>query len=86
MSEMFYATPNQMYRINKLTHILSGIGGAPTASMPISKSDADALIKDMNKAEKLLGNPETEKPKRVKRLKKAKPCRDEEIKIIKISI
>ena len=86
MSEMFYATPNQMYRINKLTHILSGISGAPTASLPISKSDADALIKDMNKAEKRLGNPETEKPKRANRLKEAKPCRDEEIKVIKISI
>lgn len=83
---MFYATPNQMYRINKLTHILSGIGGAPTVSLPISKSDANALIKDMNEAEKLLGNFETEKPKRVKRLKKAKPDRDGEIKVIKISI
>ena len=86
MSEMFYATPNQMYRINKLTHLLSGASGSPSASLPISKSDADALIKDMIKAEKLLSNSDTEEPKKAKRLKRAKPNRDDEIKVIKISI
>jgi len=83
---MLYATPKQMYVINKLTHILTGISEAPLASLPISKSDANALIKDMKRVEKLLGNPETEKPKSVNRLKKAKPDRDGEIKVIKISI
>ena len=86
MSEMFYATPNQLYMINKLTHLLSGASGSPSASLPISKSDADALIKDMVKAEKLLSNPHTEKPQKAKRLNKARPNRDEEIKVIKISI
>ena len=86
MSEMFYATPNQLYMINKLTHLLSGASEAPSASLPISKSDADALIKNMVKVEKLIGNSDTEEPKKVKRLKKAKPNGDGEIKVIKISI
>lgn len=86
MSEMFYATPNQMFTINKLTHLLSGIEGVPSASMPISKSDANDLIKDMVKVQELLGNPATEEPKKAKRLKKVKPNRDGEIKVIKISI
>ena len=86
MSEMFYATPNQMYRINKLTHQLSGVEGVPSESMPISKSDANNLIQDMVKVGKLIGNSDTEEPKKVKRLKRAKPNRDDEIKVIKISI
>lgn len=86
MSEMFYATPNQMYKINKLTHLLSGVEGVPSASMPISKSDANDLIKDMVKVEKLIGNSDAEEPKKVKRSKKEKPNRDGEIKVIKISI
>ena len=89
MSEMFYATPNQLYMINKLTHLLSGSSEAPSASLPISKSDADALIKNMVKAEILLGNTEAKKPKRAKSAKCAKkvsPVRDGEIKVIKISI
>jgi hypothetical protein len=40
----------------------------------------------MVKAEKLISNPQTEKPQKAKRLNKAKPNRDEEIKVIKISI
>lgn len=83
---MFYATPNQLYMINKLTHLLSGASEAPSASLPISKSDADALIKNMVKVEKMIGNSDTEEPKKVKRSKKAKPNRDGEIKVIKISI
>jgi len=54
--------------------------------MPISKSDANNLIQDMVKVGKLIGNSDTEEPKKVKRLKKAKPNRDDEIKVIKISI
>ena len=86
MSEMFYATPNQMYRINKLTHQFCGVEGVPSVSMPISKSDANNLIQDMVKVGKLIGDSDTEEPKRVKRLKKAKPNRDDQIKVIKISI
>jgi hypothetical protein len=86
MSEMFYATPNQLWKINQLTHLLSGVDGVPSASMPLSKSKAHALLKDMVKVEKLMNEPEVLKPEKAKSAKKASPARDGEIKVIKISI
>jgi len=83
MSEMVYATPKQMFKINKLTHLLSGVKGVPSASMPISKSDANDLIQDMIKVEESLVGPKVVKRKGAAR---EKPVRDGGIKVIKISI
>jgi len=82
MSEMVYATPKQMFKINKLTHLLSGVKGVPSTSMPISKSDANDLIQDMIKVEESLVGPKVVKRK----MALEKPNRDGEIKVIKISI